>query len=465
MSGMDGAGLAPRDRSAWLLGNVHPSADRSIRWDDEPFPYLGDPDVLVIDLTTLTRQVLGQIGKAKLDQVRPLIGDKILNRGTVVVITQPHVQVIPGLDMDKNDPLPSFNLYQRDPLVYSNYQILPTQLATKHVPDGRTIVADPGHTFSEYVANVRRFSFYIEHYSPWYVSGTPESSLGRTELIPVEGQEIRDNSGHYLGLTLAAEVVEPCYDTVTSSGLLGQLVFLPPPTEPIGDAIGRVLSALGKSAPHAEAPPAWAEQLTLGRAGEYMERASTLKEEDMARIQGEIDGLERQAGEILDHRRLLYSRGRELEDAVVQAFRTLGFDDTVHMAGADEEDAAFGMGGGAPYSHGVIEVKGAGRGAQMQDINQCNRWTDQRAEGGGGRPSKGIFVANQHRLEPYPESLEARVYIEPNQEERAKMKDICIIPSCVLFEAVRRVLGGEAPDRAKTEAKIAATKGVLKDVL
>ena len=464
MSGMDGAGLAPRDRSAWLLGNAHPSADRSIRWDDEPFPNLSDPDVLLVDLTTLTRPVLERIGKAKLERARPFIRDKILNHGTVIVMTQPLLRIAPGLDMDKNLASLPPGSYQNDPLVYSNYEILPTQLVTKSVPAGGIIVPDPGHAFGEYVDSVRRFSFYIEGYSPRVVMDDPENSSVKTELRPIQGQEIKDNSGHHLGLALTVAVVDYYHNTSLPRPGAGRLVFLPPPTEPIGDAIGRILSALGKSAPHAEAPPAWAERLTLGRAGEYLERASRL-EEDMARIQGEIDGLERQAGEILAHRRLLYSTGRELEDAVVQAFRALGFDDIEHMAGADEEDAAFGMGGGTPYSHGVIEVKGAGRGAQMQDINQCNRWTDQRDEGGGGRPSKGILVANQHRLEAYPESSKARMHVEPNQEERAILKDICIIPSCVLFEAVRRVLGGEAPDRATTEAKIAATKGVLKDVL
>ena len=462
MSGTGAGGPAPQDRRVWLLGNTHPSANRSIGWDDEPFPYLGDPDVLVVDLTTLTRQVLERIGKAKLDQVRSLIGDKILNHGTVVVITQPLLQVVPGLGMGEKAPLPLVP-YQRDPLVYSNYQIFPTQLMTRNVPDGKIIVADAGHMFHEYVANVRKFSFYIEHYSSWYVSGAPETSPVRTELIAVEGQGIRDNSGHYLGLTLAAEVVEDFYDAVTSRRGTGRLVFLPPPTEPANDAIGRILSALGKHSTRVEAPPAWAERLSLGRAGEYRASAARLRT-DMAKTQSEIDGLEGQAGEILAHRRLLYSKGAELEDAVVQAFKTLGFGDIEPMGGADREDAAFGMGGGTGYMRGVVEAKGADRGIQMQHILQCKKWAALRAAA-DGRASKGIFVPNQYRLQPYPESWDDRVKIEPNQLEQAALNDICIIPACALFEAVVRVLGGEAPDRAKIAARIAASTGVLVDVL
>lgn len=239
-------------------------------------------------------------------------------------------------------------------------------------------------------------------------------------------------------------------------------MFLPPYTEPADDAIGKILSSCGKATPRVEAPPAWVEQLSLGPAGEYRAQIVQLKE-DKAKIQDEIDRLARQSNAVMAHCRLLYSSGPELEDAIVQAFRVLGFDDIERMGKADEEDAAFAM-DGTGYSHGVIEAKGARKGAQLQHILQCNRWTDQRAIA-DGRPSKGIFVPNQHRLDPYPKSAEIRMKIEPNQLEQAEMKDICIIPSCVLFEAVDKVLGGETPDRTRIAGKIADSKGVLGNVL
>ena len=240
-------------------------------------------------------------------------------------------------------------------------------------------------------------------------------------------------------------------------------MFLPPPTESTGVAIGRILSACGKSTPHAEAPPAWAKRLSPGPAGEYRERIAEL-EARKAEIQGEIDDLTSRHDGIMAHCRLVYSDGPELEDAVVEAFGALGFNDVERMGKADEEDAAFAMGNCTRYSHGVIEVKGADRGIQKRDILQCRGWAARRAAA-DGRPMKGILVPNQHRLKPYPESSETRMKIEPNQLEQAETDDVCIIPSCTLFEAVSRVLGGETPDGAKIVGKIAATKGVLTDVL
>ena len=147
----------------------------------------------------------------------------------------------------------------------------------------------------------------------------------------------------------------------------------------------------------------------------------------------------------------------------MQASRTPGFDDVESKGGADMEDAAPGMGSGTPYPRGAVKVKGADRGTQMRDIDQCNRRAKRRAEGDDG-PPKGILVPNQHRLMPCPDSRDARVRFEDNQLRQAAEDDIRTIPSCVLFEAARQVLGGRAPDRAGIAARIAASKGVLEDV-
>ena len=51
-------------------------------------------------------------------------------------------------------------------------------------------------------------------------------------------------------------------------------------------------------------------------------------------------------------------------------------------------------------------------------------------------------------MKEYPKSQQERLRFEPNELEYAEAKDICIIPSCALFEAAKRALDGEAPDRA-----------------
>ena len=444
-----------RNEQVWLLGGTHPAADKSIIWGDQ-LPNLGDSDVLIVDMTTLTKEALRKIDHREIDQAQKAIRDKLLaGDATVIVITQPEFSAQPAYAGVVRLISPNGGILS-DPDAYSSHRLLPVALETTSVRAGSRIAVDDGHDFREYLDAVTHFEFYISDYAARIDRHGPAPDFEKED-----GQGVRDNSGHDLGFTLIARPAGGQGTAHTKSE--GRLVLLPPPTEPADAAIGRILSVYGKGSLGAEAPPAWSKGLSLPQADQLQEQISEL-ERRINEAHGVVADLARQKGETLAHLRLLYSRGPELEDAVVRAFRVLGFDDIEPIGGADREDAAFAMGGGAPYSHGIVEVKGANSGTQMQHILQSKKWADQR-DVNGGKPPKGIFVPNQHRLRPYPGSLKARIRIEPNQLRLAEMKDICIIPSCVLFEAVRRVLGGEAPNRAMITAKIAGCKGVLTDVL
>ena len=444
-----------KKKRIWLLGRYHPGADRSFEWDGS-FGNLSDPDIIIVDLTGLTRDVLQRIDKHNLDQARTSIWDKLLYGGTVIVITQPKFSIRPN-SPPTGRPAGLYGRAAAGPHTYSNYHILPINIDTTAVQANRVIRVGDGYRFKDYIDAVKDYNFLInagDEISPDLAGAPPAKSRWLHEW------DIKDNSGHALGLVMKVEELDH-HGRRRQAPRPGRLVLLPPPTEQIDEAIGRILSVY-KASPPAGAPPAWAERLSPGPARENRARIADL-EERKAEIQGEIDGLARQNGRILAHRRLLYSDGPELEDAVVEAFRALGFDDIERMGDRDEEDASFAM-DGTRYSRGVVEAKGAGKGTKMEHILQCSMWAEKRAAA-EGRLAKGIFVPNQHRLRPYPGSLEIRTKIEDNHLEHAELKDICIIPSCVLFEAVDRVLSGETPDRAKIADKIADSKGVLGDVL
>ena len=450
MLGRKGGRAAKKGRRVWLLGRHHPGADRSIKWDGS-FGNLSDPDVVIVDLTGLTRDVLQRIDKGNLDQAQASIWDKLLYGGTVVVITQPEFSIRPGSPPTGRPAGAYGRADAAGPCAYSNYHILPINIVTTAVQPNHVIKASDGHRFKGYIDAVKGYNFLInvDKNLPPHSASEPPAKLRWSYDM-----DITNNSGRVLGLVLEVKESNHC-GHLRRAPRPGHLVLLPPPTDQIGEAIGRILSVYKAS------PPAWAERLSPGPASGNRARIADL-EERKAEIQGEIDGLARQNGRILAHRRLLYSDGPELEDAVVEAFRALGFNDIERMGDRDEEDASFGM-GGTRYSRAVVEAKGAGKGAKMRHILQCSMWAAKRAAA-DDKPIKGILVSNQHRFKPYPESSKVRTKIESNQLEQAEMDDVCIIPSCVLFEAVDRVLGGEAPDRAGISARIAATKGVLRNV-
>ena len=106
----------------WILGSSHPNADKSILWD-QPFPNLGEPDILIINLQTLNEETLKRIDKEKFSQARTFILDKFLNGGIIIFITAPNFDVT-------------------DHYIYSNYYLSPIHVITTDVPEGVRVICD-----------------------------------------------------------------------------------------------------------------------------------------------------------------------------------------------------------------------------------------------------------------------------------------------------------------------------------
>ena len=432
---------ATEEPLVWVLGNSHPCADKSIGWDD-PLQNLSDPDVIVVDLTTLTGDVLEGIDKQKMDDARLSIADKYSAGGTVIAITQPLFRVAHK---------------QR---AYSNYRVLPVEPKTVRVSPGSRISWGPHEVFQAYKSYVDQFSFHMEEYN---LTMRPRLAMHKhVDLFIHPGQMVTDRSGHPLGL--AATMYEwDNLDNMAQVPGAGELILLPPPTKPVRDAIGGILSAYGKAAPPGQAAPEWATKLPLA-AAERLDAEIEGLEKKMDSLREEISARVEEKDAILAHRRLLFAKGAGLEDAVGEAFKALGFDDIRRRGGPDAEDWIFGASTNG-CQHAVVEVKGADKRTKHRHIVQCNKWADD-LEGRSGESVKGVLVANQYCSSEYPESIKNRMFFERNELDYADRKDVCIIPSFVLYEAVKKVLDGEAaPDRSATERRITGAKGVLRDAL
>ncbi len=71
------------------------------------------------------------------------------------------------------------------------------------------------------------------------------------------------------------------------------------------------------------------------------------------------------------HYRLLYETGSELDDAVCDAFKLLGFNEIRKIRGNDKEDWIFNFKSLTNRMYGVIEVKGVKKEISKEDIQQC----------------------------------------------------------------------------------------------
>ena len=241
--GNGGGPAAGRSPPVWLLGNDYPAADKSIDWRGS-IPSLNDPDILIVDITTLTEDTTYQIGRYMLGHIQKSIRDKFFYGGSTIVVIMSAMVWAPPPDAATRGPIFSFD-GSLDPYAYSNYHVLPTVPEIVQAGRGRRILPDAGHNFKAYLDAVSHFNFSIEgHDLTICLSyGGPRFYLER-----VDGQSIMDNSGHYLGFTLVVTEAGGGMRTRRVENT-GNLVFLPPYTEPAADAIGKILSACRKALP------------------------------------------------------------------------------------------------------------------------------------------------------------------------------------------------------------------------
>lgn len=403
-------------------------------------------------MTTLTEEVLARIDCQKLDYAQKALHGKLFHGGTIVVISKP--ELFPKPPSSPRIETPELAVRR----AYSSHYILPASLATENVSDGDRINFESDHDFKEYMDGVKSFNFYIKHCYPKII---PDREHPRQiALMNVLNKDVKDNSGNDLGFTLVVAESDDGVHFATAKNT-GQLVFLPPYTGPAEDAIGKILSVYGKTRASSEVPPPWAVGMSFYPLPNLEAQIKSL-EGEKNRVQEKINALAGRKNELQSHLRLLYSSGSELECAVAGAFRILGFAEARRAGGGDSADVVFDM-STSGYLHAVVEVKGVAKKTGLNHLLQCNRWADQQADM-DARTAKGIFVPNQYRRRDYPGSLNDRCKFEPNELDYAKKKDVCIIPSCALFEAVKRVLGGQRADRRAIEAKIAGSGGMLNDI-
>lgn len=424
----------------WILGASHPNADRSISWD-EPIQNFGEPDVLIVNLGSLTEKVLARIDKDDLQQARSFILDKFINKGIIIVITQPYFSV-------------------SEHYIYSNYYLFPIQSYTEDVPEGSTILFNDAYDFKPYVQPINKFTFYLKEFNSGQADWHLKNNLRlNAQCFALDKQDVTDNAGHILGRAFSIFEIPEGPGELKHLSNAGELVFLPPSTESVDEALTKILYRYGKIESKAEPEPEWLSKISLPQIKQKISQIEKLESQKNA-LQTQIDIIQKEKTEILNHHRLLFSKNTQLEDAVCEAFKLMGFNEIRKIREADREDWVFDFKYEKQFKYGVIEVKGADNRTKQEHIVQTNKWIDERFAI-DEKVSKGIFIPNQHRKKEYSKSKRDRAHFEPNELDYAKMKSICIIPCFVLFEAVKDVLEGKKKHRKDIEKLIATSNSVL----
>jgi hypothetical protein len=138
----------------------------------------------------------------------------------------------------------------------------------------------------------------------------------------------------------------------------------------------------------------------------------------------------------------------------------LGFDEIEKRRDQGKEDWVFKFQTITEFKYGVIEVKGSDTRTSEQDLSQTSKWVHDYF-GEYKEIVKGIFIPNQYRLGDYTKSKAKRLRFEPNEVKFANFNNLCILPSCILFETINQILKQPKKSRSDFEKAISDSKGLL----
>jgi len=389
----------------WILGNSI-SGIKSINWIGNTLDSFANCGTLIVDVTTLTDQILTNISWDRVKDLHEEINKRFLAGGEIICILQNRRVIVKETS--------SIDNYFWSPLYFQTFQI----------NRGRGWESDDDCKLDGYLKNVKHWDLRI---------GDPNSS---NEIGIISNDNNETLGGLY----------------TSSSTTSGKFLILPPLDDPSNSLTVLVESLnLFEKTP----PPSWTEQITITKIEELKklispidEKISTL-EKEKAKHQSEIKKIE-------NYKKLLYCKGNELHDSTKTALEFLGLDN-VRLGDQGKDDLLFDL-TSTDFKLGSVEVKGKDKGAKLDDFRELDHWvTDHQSK---GISTKGMMVINTHRLEDISKNKAERMDFS-NFEYFYQPRNHCVMPTITLFELVKYKLEGNDIQVKKIEETIVNSSGIL----
>ncbi|MCK4444499.1 MAG: hypothetical protein KAW09_08145 [Thermoplasmata archaeon] len=431
------------EKKIWVLGSEHPNAHKSIPWKP-PFPNFANCDILIVNLESLGGGQHQRILTDLQTEARKYVFDLLMTgeKESIVILSPEQSQL---------EWLPLFPILRRT---------APAEL-------GEYTAESP---IDEYLKNVETCPYYIHQFDASYFRRKTNPTSEDREIYPFtseaseygyEGKIALDS-----GIFNRAKQRIGCrvrFVVVHASGRFetGGSYFLPPPTEVEVERAIDIMVSILTSGELMETPPEWENDIDLPEL-ENVESQIAQIEVQKKVMTKEVKKLEKKKDKLIIFRRLLWTKGIPLENAVRDAFLLLGFSEIGKIREKNLEDWVMRFESESDYKYGILEVKGADKRTSLADLTQCNKWVeDYLLEKRGD--AKGIFVANQFRLGDISRNKKEREHFEENELKYARQREICILPSHEVFDAVvERMKGNTEITRKFVEERMATSKGICR---
>lgn len=438
----------------WVLGSKH-QCDKSILWTEE-FDHFSNCDFLIINLTSLTEQILKGNKEKFYEQGRKYLFDLLMAREKKVIIVMNENQII-------SEWLPfSPVIKTSSPVNIKNAEI-----------EG---------FLNDYMKNVEKCNYYIHEFNIQYIDDKTNPKSKLHENLEFTPQILETNDWYLYYVRVNEALVKNQAEQIVGGSFSWRIlldykvfvhgrgtknlhttnaIFVLPPTTKVAvkHGIDLIINTL-YDRKLKESPPEWEKTIDLPNLSK-LQGGISLKKQEKVKITQELESLEKELNELTTFRRLLWTKGLPLEEIVKEAFVFLGFPEIRKIRASNREDWLFEFQTLSDFEYGVFEVKGADQRTSLADLTQCNKWVEDYIRKKLGK-AKGIFVPNQHRLQN-PSDPQDREHFEPNEIDYATTREICILPAHEIFNAViEKMKNNPDINREKIEKILASSNGLCK---
>ena len=409
----------------WCLG-TEIDGYKHIDWDVGGMSF-ADCDILIVDANSLSRETLESLDPDKSEALSKEISKRARRKDFVLICVLAHRI---GLSTRKITLHVGGNEYMthnvRDPMWLDNYFWHPSKIKTHRVGE-----------------NASRLS------AGWEGTGLKQFRKYFEEIKTYDVGLCIEPSGYPVATTRSGDVVARMYRESTPGAAIIMLPHLELPDE----SIRKVLEVLGVR--DSEHEPERAKSIDIPGTSDI--------EQQIRDLEKTIDGAHKRISALKDDlkrkrqfRKLVYSSGRDLEDAVMLALQTIG----LSVERRDEEDIILRPSANSKYTACPIEIKGLKHNICMDALMQLQRWVDDQYD--AGENPKGILVSNTYRFESVEESIDKRSSLDRRNLDYAKKKNFCIVPTHVILDLCVKTLGGQNIDPQKIERTILSTDGFVR---
>lgn len=380
----------------------HPRDVKSYDWlEVARVPNIADQDGVILDMTTLTEEVLKSIARKKLSYFTvPYFLSLLTSGGKVFAIAMPPKQVARGT-------------YVGATQYFGNFWWNPFSL--KITEEQGDTVGHIDERFLRYFECLRAWSFTVT------VDVDRQLKLLQRLAEDIGSSPVKALAKNRYGKSLGIQIQ-------TSQDNDSGFYFLPPPTEISSKAAVDLIleDFFGVKTSESEEPD-WVRHIRVPGESEIEDRIH----KGLARIQKEQTRIEkerRKQRQVRKFTRLLYTEDDELEGIVRETLSVLGAKVTEPKEKGKED-------GWIETKLGkvVLEIKKAAKSASKDDVRQLDEWVGNCLK--EGEECKGMLIINHYgdkplkeRKKPFPDNV--RKYAKD-----ARREPFCLLTTVELFNA------------------------------